>query len=64
MHGLAFNFSVDLNRFQAIVPCGIVDKSVTSLDQELVRNISFEDLFSDFKDCFSEVFQIKLEPLI
>ena len=64
MHGLAFNFSVDLNRFQAIVPCGIVDKSVTSLDQELGRNISFEDIFSDFKDCFSEVFQIKLEPLI
>lgn len=49
---------------RAIVPCGIVDKSVTSLDQELGRNISFEEVFSDFKDCFKEVFQIKFEPLI
>lgn len=35
MHGLALNVSPDLGYFQHIVPCGIVDKAVTSLAQEL-----------------------------
>jgi len=64
MHGLAFNFSVDLKRFESIVPCGIKDKSVTSLDAELGRAIDFEEVLSTFKDCFKEVFQIKIKPLL
>ncbi len=35
MHGLAFNIEVDLDYFNYIVPCGIADKAVTSLDREL-----------------------------
>ena len=35
MHGLAFNVSSDLDYFSNIVPCGIADKQVTSLQKEL-----------------------------
>jgi len=35
LHGLAFNVNVDLNYFKHIVPCGIDDKEVTSLEKEV-----------------------------
>lgn len=34
-HGAALNVSTDLSYFDSIVPCGLADKEVTSLDQEL-----------------------------
>ena len=64
MHGLAFNFSVDLSRFDSIVPCGITDKSVTSLDVEVGKPLVFEEILSDFKKSFKTIFQIKLKPLL
>ena len=35
MHGFAFNVNTDLTYFENIVPCGILDKQVTSLQKEL-----------------------------
>ncbi|MFZ6014656.1 MAG: lipoyl(octanoyl) transferase LipB [Bacteroidota bacterium] len=37
MHGFAFNINTDLRYFDYIVPCGIDDKAVTSLERELGR---------------------------
>jgi lipoyl(octanoyl) transferase len=37
MHGFAFNVNTDLRYFDYIVPCGIAEKSVTSLERELGR---------------------------
>jgi lipoyl(octanoyl) transferase len=37
MHGFAFNVNADLSYFNYIVPCGIQDKAVTSLEKELGR---------------------------
>ena len=39
MHGFAFNVNTDLNYFNGIIPCGIADKEVTSLQKEIGREI-------------------------
>lgn len=44
MHGLALNVNTDLRYFSYINPCGFVDKGVTSLQKELGREVSFEEV--------------------
>jgi len=44
MHGFAFNINTDLNLFEGIVPCGIRDKEVTSLEKELGKKISIDEV--------------------
>ncbi len=60
MHGLAFNVSVDLNYFNNIIPCGIQNKGVTSLETVLNKNISMVDVESVFMSAFKNVFNINL----
>ncbi|MFY0644507.1 MAG: lipoyl(octanoyl) transferase LipB [Bacteroidia bacterium] len=51
MHGFALNVNTDLSYFSHIVPCGITDKSVTSIQKELGS-----DLMLDFKKAFTHLF--------
>jgi len=44
MHGIGFNVNTDLNYFNYIVPCGIEDKSVTSLEKELGRPVDMDEV--------------------
>lgn len=44
MHGLALNVNPDLNYFKNIVPCGIDDKAVTSMQRELGREVNLNDV--------------------
>jgi len=44
MHGFAFNVNTDLSMFEHIVPCGIEDKQVTSLEKELGRKLDIEEV--------------------
>ena len=41
MHGFAFNINTDLSYFQNIVPCGLENKGVTSLKDELNKEANF-----------------------
>jgi lipoyl(octanoyl) transferase len=44
MHGFALNVSPDLSAFSAIIPCGIADSGVTSMEQELGRAITIAEV--------------------
>jgi lipoyl(octanoyl) transferase len=57
MHGFAFNVNTNLNYFKYIVPCGIDDKAVTSIQAELGREINMQEVMQLFIDNFKEVFE-------
>lgn len=61
MHGFALNVNTDMSFFNHIVPCGITDKSVTSIQQELGREIDINEVKALLKKEFEAVFNVKLE---
>ena len=60
MHGFALNVNTDLSHFNFIVPCGIQDKQVTSIERELGHKVDFEDAKEKVKRHFEEVFDVQL----
>ena len=56
MHGIGFNINSDLNYFSHIIPCGIDNKDVTSMQRELGRPIDFEEVSKVLKDHLAEQF--------
>ncbi len=44
MHGFALNVNPDLSSFDAIIPCGINDAAVTSLERELAHSITIDEV--------------------
>lgn len=57
MHGFALNVNTDLGYFDNIVPCGIRDKSVTSLEAELNRKVPLAEVKEKIKKHFSYLFE-------
>ena len=57
MHGFAFNINTDLDYFNNIVPCGISDKKVTSLQKELNREIDVNEVKEKLKKHFAQLFE-------
>ena len=55
-HGFAFNVSTDLSHFELIVPCGISDKGVTSLERLIGRRVPMPDVEDATIQAFCEVF--------
>lgn len=60
MHGFAFNVNTDLSYFHHIIPCGIENKQVTSLEKELGRTVDFEEVKQKVKQHFEQVFNVQL----
>jgi lipoyl(octanoyl) transferase len=60
MHGWAFNVNTNLDYFSKIVPCGIDDKAVTSMQQELGREVNMEEVKKLTAHYFEQEFGCKL----
>lgn len=60
MHGFALNVNTDLSYFNNIIPCGIVNKQVTSIEKELGYKVDFEDAKEKVKRNFEKVFDVKI----
>lgn len=58
MHGFAFNINTNLSFFDYIVPCGIQDKKVSSLETELGQAIEMNEVKEKMKRNFEKVFDI------
>jgi lipoyl(octanoyl) transferase len=61
MHGFAFNVNTDLSYFQHIVPCGIQDKAVTSLQKLMGREVDMNEVKEKIVFHFQKVFGVRLE---
>ncbi len=63
MHGFALNVCPDLSGFDRIVPCGIADKSVGSLEQ-FVPGITIEEVQQEIAIAFADVFEVSIAPYV
>ena len=61
MHGFALNVNTDLNYFSHIIPCGINDKAVTSLQKELGREVDINEVEEILKNKIAGLFGMRLE---
>ena len=60
MHGFALNVNTDLSYFNLIIPCGIQNKQVTSIEKEVGQKVDYEEVKSRIKFYFNEVFSTEL----
>jgi lipoyl(octanoyl) transferase len=60
MHGFALNVNTDLSYFNNIIPCGIVNKQVTSIEKELGHKVNFGEVKEKLKRNFELVFNATL----
>ena len=60
MHGFALNVNTDLSYFTHIIPCGIANKQVTSLEKELGKKADVAEVKEKIRKNFEKVFDSKL----
>jgi len=59
-HGFAFNVNTDLRYFDWIVPCGLRDKGVTSLQKLLGRRVEMDEVVERVARQFGRVFEVEM----
>ncbi len=63
MHGFALNVNTDMSFFNSIVPCGINDKKVTSIEAETGRKADMEEVKTELKKAFGRIFMTEVLQL-
>jgi len=63
MHGFALNVNTNLDYFDHIVPCGITDKSVTSLQKELGHKVDMAYVQGILKEKMAKLFELEIQSL-
>ncbi len=63
MHGWGFNVNSNLDYFSNIIPCGIQDKAVTSLNKELGQEVNMNEIKGKLKKHFSNLFECDIIQL-
>lgn len=58
MHGFALNVNTDLSYFNNIIPCGIQNKQVTSIERELGHKADYEEVKNKIRKNFEKVFEV------
>jgi lipoyl(octanoyl) transferase len=61
MHGLALNVNTDLSYFGHIIPCGIDDKAVTSMNKELGENVDISEVQRILTRHITQVFEMEIQ---
>jgi lipoate-protein ligase B len=61
LHGFALNCTTDLSWFDAIVPCGLADRGVTSLSELAGRPVTVEEMAPLVEAGFEQVFGLRLQ---
>jgi len=61
MHGFALNVNTDLGYFGHIIPCGIQNKQVTSIERELGAKVDYEEAKKRVRRNFENVFSVSLQ---
>jgi len=60
MHGIGFNVNTDLRYFDYIVPCGIRERAVTSMEKELGKMVDMEELKQKLMENMANIFSFDL----
>ena len=60
MHGFALNVDTDLRYYNYIVPCGIKGKGITSINQEIKKNVSINEVKEKILENLKKTFQANL----
>tara|TARA_B100000674_G_C37881868_1_gene934720 strand:+ start:765 stop:1460 length:696 start_codon:yes stop_codon:yes gene_type:complete len=61
MHGFAFNVNTNLSYFNNIIPCGIINKGVTSLKKELNTVVDIEEVVLKIQNNFKDLFEVTFD---
>src|SRR5215216_4923833 len=61
MHGFALNVNTPLGYFDGIIPCGIANKKVTSIKEELGREVDIDEVKERLKRNFEKIFNVEIK---
>ena len=63
MHGFALNVNTDMQYYEGIIPCGILEYGVTSMEKLLNHEVSMKDVKNTLISSFKNVFKNNIHPI-